>query len=73
MIKTMDRHKGWKNVFVHLSFPSDHAKRRLAEEEIVAPLMPEGYDAISNGKHIRRYASNGYMQYLDLLSGDVMR
>lgn len=63
MIEVMGRYKGWKDVFVHLTFPADHETRRAVEESVVLPIMPEGYDAIARGKCLRRSRSNGWMVY----------
>ena len=60
MVETMGQYKGWKNVFVHLSFPVDDTKRILAEEQIETPLKQEGYIAIRNGKYARRSKWNGW-------------
>jgi hypothetical protein len=63
MVEAMAKHKGWRNFYVHLSWPwnspdeSLHGKREAMLEQQV---MGDKYDSISSGKLNRRHRWNGY-------------
>lgn len=61
MAQTVARHSGWKNFFVHLSFPLENKKpAEETENDLQKLVMGAGYDAITSGKNARRTISNGW-------------
>jgi hypothetical protein len=74
MVRSMARHKGWKNVYVHLSWPwydryscnknrcssSDEARELREEEETWLEQRAMGPDYVADGKYDRRHKWNGY-------------
>ena len=73
MVKSMARHKGWKHVYVHLSWPwhdsddindpytsSGEAREIREEDEAYLEQMVMGPDNVAVGKYDRRHKWNGY-------------
>jgi hypothetical protein len=73
MVRSMARHKGWKNVYVHLSWPwhnpykindpytsSCDARKIRERQEAVLEQQVMGPDNVADGKYDRRHKLNGY-------------
>jgi hypothetical protein len=73
IVESMARHKGWKNVYVHLSWPwhnphkmndtytSSGEARKIRElQEAVLEQQVMGPNNVADGKYDRRHKWNGY-------------
>jgi hypothetical protein len=73
MVKSMADYKGWKNVYVHLSWPwhdpyndnnpyssSDEARELREQQEGLLEQQVMGSDNVADGKYDRRHKWNGY-------------
>lgn len=73
MVESMARHKGWKNLYVHLSWPwhnphkindtytSSGEARKIRElQEAVLEQQVIGPNNVADGKYDRRHKWNGY-------------
>ncbi len=63
IVKTMAKHNGWKNVYVHLNWSSNHpdeSVRENGEAMLERQVMGDGYDSVSHGKFDRWHRWNGH-------------
>jgi hypothetical protein len=73
MVESMAHHKGWKNVYVHLSWPwhnphkindlytsSGEARKIRERQEAVLEQQVMGPNNVADGKYDRRHKWNGY-------------
>jgi hypothetical protein len=74
IVESMARHKGWKNVYVHLSWPwhnpdnsndpyssAEEARELREQQEAVLEQQVMGPDSVADGKYDRRHNWNGYI------------